>query len=174
MKSYEARITINASKQKIWKLLTDAGAYPSWNTTVNKLEGTIEKGQKLKIWAKLSPDRSFPAKVTELEPEQRMVWAFSAPLGMFKGARTFTLEEKDGGIEFHTREEFTGWMSGPIIKKMPDLQPSRRVGSLPQEEGRRSLTTGRAPNRDIIGACRRGLGSALAWVHFSSWSRSTT
>lgn len=53
-----------------------------------------------------------------------MVWWFAAPLGMFKGARTFTLEDKGDAVEFHTREEFTGWLAGPITRKMPDLQPS--------------------------------------------------
>lgn len=53
-----------------------------------------------------------------------MVWSFAAPLGMFKGERTFTLEQKGDAVEFHTREVFSGWMAGPITKKMPDLQPS--------------------------------------------------
>jgi uncharacterized protein YndB with AHSA1/START domain len=124
MKAYEARIVINAPKEKIWEILTDAAAYPSWNTYVTKLEGTVAAGEKLKIWTKISPGRAFPAKVAEFQPADRMVWSFSAPLGMFKGARTFTLEQKGDAVEFHTREEFTGWLAGPISKKMPDLQPS--------------------------------------------------
>ncbi len=124
MKSYEARITINAPVEKVWGILTDSAAYPTWNSTITKLEGTIAAGQKLKVFTTLSPGRAFPANVTELEAPRRMVWSFSAPLGMFKGARTFTLEPRGDGVEFHTREEFSGWMSGPITKKMPDLQPS--------------------------------------------------
>jgi uncharacterized protein YndB with AHSA1/START domain len=123
-KAYEARITIKAPREVIWSVLTNAAEFPAWNTTIDKLEGTIARGEKLKIWAKISPDKAFPAKVAELEPNQHMTWSFSAPLGMFKGKRTFTLTETDGGIEFHTREEFSGWMAGPIVKKMPDLQPT--------------------------------------------------
>ena len=124
MKSYEARILIKAPRETIWAVLIDAAAYPQWNETVTKLDGSIEKGNKLKIWTTISPGRAFPATVAELDPGRRMVWSFSAPLGMFKGARTFTLEETADGVEFHTREEFSGWMAGPITKKMPDLQPS--------------------------------------------------
>jgi len=124
MLTYEARITIKAPREAIWAILTDAAAYPAWNTTVTKLEGTIAEGNKLKVWAKISPDRAFPAKVSALEPNTRMEWSFSAPLGMFKGTRTFTLEDTADGMEFHTREVFSGWMSGPITKKMPDLQPT--------------------------------------------------
>ena len=99
--------------------------FPTWNTTVTKLDGVIAKGEKLKISTTLVPGKAFPAKVAALETNKEMTWSFSAPLGMFKGARTFTLTEGvDGAIEFHTREEFSGWMAGPITKKMPDLQPS--------------------------------------------------
>jgi uncharacterized protein YndB with AHSA1/START domain len=124
MKTYEARILIHAPVEKIWAILTDAAGYPSWNSTVEKLEGSIAVGEKLKIWTTISPGRAFPANVAELEPGKRMVWSFSAPLGVFKGARSFTLEQTRDGVEFHTREEFSGWLAGPITKKMPDLQPS--------------------------------------------------
>ncbi len=123
-KAYEARITIKAPREVIWSVLTNAAEFPSWNTTVTKLEGVIARGEKLKISTTIVPGKAFPAKVAALEENEYMAWSFSAPLGMFKGTRTFTLAEKDGGIEFHTREEFSGWMAGPITKKMPDLQPS--------------------------------------------------
>ncbi len=123
-KAFESRITIQAPREVIWSVLTNAAEFPSWNTTVTKLEGTIAPKQKLKIFTTIVPGKGFGAKVVELEKNQHMTWSFSAPLGMFKGARTFTLTEKEGGIEFHTREEFSGWMAGPITKKMPDLQPS--------------------------------------------------
>lgn len=124
MKSYEARILINASKETIWSILTDVSSYPAWNSYVDKVEGTVAPGNKLKIFTKVVPGKGFPAKVASLEPSDRMVWSFSAPLGMFKGERTFTLEQKGDSVEFHTREVFSGWMAGPITKKMPDLQPS--------------------------------------------------
>ncbi len=124
MKSYEASILIDAPREQIWALLTDAAGIPSWNKSVTKIEGTIALGQKLKIFTTLVPGKGFPAKVAEIVPNERMLWTFSAPLGMFKGARSFTLTPKDGRVEFHTREVFSGWMAGPITKKMPDLQPS--------------------------------------------------
>jgi hypothetical protein len=124
MKTYEARIMIHAPIEKIWAILTDGAAYPSWNTTIDRLEGVIAAGQRLKIWANVSPGRAFPAKVSVFEPCARMVWSFSAPLGIFKGARSFTLEPQGDRVEFHTREVFSGWLSGVITKKMPDLQPT--------------------------------------------------
>jgi hypothetical protein len=37
--------TIAASTDKIWSLLTDAAAFPSWNSTVTSIEGQIAEGQ---------------------------------------------------------------------------------------------------------------------------------
>ena len=51
-----------------------------------------------------------------------MVWSSGMPLGMFKGARTFTLTERDdGSTDYHVREEFTGWMLPLIGRTIPDL-----------------------------------------------------
>ncbi len=122
--SYEARITIRAPRERIWKLLTEAEGYPSWNETITKLEGQVAVGQDLKVWTTIDPKRAFPAHVAEMDPGRRMVWSFSAPLGMFKGERTFTLEETADGVDFHTREVFGGWMAFLIVRTMPDLQPT--------------------------------------------------
>jgi uncharacterized protein YndB with AHSA1/START domain len=121
----EASVKIDAPKETVWRLLTDAAGYADWNTTVDRVEGEIEPGARLKIFAKIAPGKAFPANVSTFEAPEHMVWSFSGPLGMFKGARSFKLTvDDDGRVEFHTREEFGGWMAGPIIKRMPDLQPS--------------------------------------------------
>ncbi len=124
MKSFESRIRIRAKREKIWALLTDASRYPEWNTTVNKVEGSIELGKKVTVHAKISPDRAFPVKVVELVENEKMVWSAGMPLGLFKGARTFTLTEEGEEVEFRMREEFTGLMAGMITKSIPDLQPA--------------------------------------------------
>ncbi|MCG3172807.1 MAG: hypothetical protein GMKNLPBB_00965 [Myxococcota bacterium] len=124
MKAFATNITINAPAQRIWRLLTDAAAYPAWNTTVDKVEGVITPGSTIKIFAKISPGRAFPVKVTLLEPEKCMVWTGGMPLGLFKGERTFTLTPKGGAVDFSMREEFTGLMAPLITKSIPDLQPA--------------------------------------------------
>jgi hypothetical protein len=124
MKAYETTTLIRAPREQIWALLVDAAGYPEWNTTIDKLEGTIALGQKLKIHAKISPGRAFGVKVEELIPNERMVWASGMPLGLFKGERTYTLTPTDEGVEFKMREEFTGPMSGLITRSIPDLQPA--------------------------------------------------
>lgn len=124
MKTFESAITIDAEPAAIWAILTDAAAYPAWNTTVTKVEGTIGLGEKIKVFAKISPDRAFPVKVAELVPNAKMVWSGGMPLGLFKGERTFTLTPKDGAIEFSMREVFSGLLSPLIERSIPDLQPA--------------------------------------------------
>lgn len=124
MKTFASSITIQAAPETIWAILTDAPAYPEWNPTVDKVEGTIERGQKIKVFAKISPDRAFPVKVSEFKPSEKMVWSGGMPLGLFKGERTFTLTPgADGSVEFAMREVFSGLMSPLIERSIPDLQP---------------------------------------------------
>lgn len=124
MKTFASSITIQAAPETIWAILTDAPAYPEWNPTVDKVEGTIERGQKIKVFAKISPDRAFPVKVSEFKPSEKMVWSGGMPLGLFKGERTFTLTPgADGSVEFAMREVFSGLMSPLIERSIPDPQP---------------------------------------------------
>jgi hypothetical protein len=125
MKSFATTKTIRARPAVVWALLTDAPGYASWNTTVDKVDGTIALGEKVTVHAKISPGRAFPATVAELVPEKRMVWRGGMPLGLFVGERTFTLTPRDGGgVEFAMREEFRGLMAPLITRSIPDLQPA--------------------------------------------------
>jgi hypothetical protein len=132
MKIFEKTATISAPAEKIWGLLTDAGAYPAWNTAVDKVEGQITSGAKMKMFAKVSPGRPFPVTVSEFVPNQKMVWSNAMPLGLFSGVRTFTLTPKGGAVEFTMREVFSGPLSFMIEKAIPDLTPHFEdfVGSL--------------------------------------------
>jgi hypothetical protein len=129
MKEFRTSISIRSTPAKIWAILTDASAYPSWNTTVNKVDGTIALGQKVTVHAKISPGQAFPVRVSEFEPDKRMVWRGGLPIGfLFKGERTFTLtpiaDRADGNTEFSMHEVFSGLMSPLITKSIPDLQPA--------------------------------------------------
>lgn len=121
MKSFSASANINASSKTIWKILTDASSYPSWDPNMERLEGTIGPGRKIVAHTRLSP-RPFPVKVTEFVPSKKMVWTGGMPLGLFKGVRTFTLTPKDNGtVDFVLREEFSGLLLGVIGKSIPDM-----------------------------------------------------
>jgi hypothetical protein len=127
MKSYDATATIKASPEVIWAILTDAPGYQGWDSGIERVEGSIAPGSRLKVVSKANPGRAFPVKVTELSPGRRMTWSGGMPLGLFKGVRTFTLApEGDGRTRFTMREEYTGPLLALIWRSMPDLGPSFR------------------------------------------------
>ena len=125
MNSFASRITIQAAPEAIWRILTDAAGYPSWNTTVSRVDGLIALGETVTLYAKVAADRAFPVKVVALDAPKRMVWSGGMPLGLFKGERVFELRPQVGsGVEFTMREVYSGWLVPLITKSIPDLQPA--------------------------------------------------
>jgi hypothetical protein len=120
--AYTVATKIAAPPEAVWRVLTDAPAYPSWNSTVVKIDGAISKGQKIQLVAKVAPDRTFDLAVSEFTPASRMVWEDGMPMGMFAGVRTFTLTpQEDGSTAFAMSEVFSGGMLGMIEGSLPDF-----------------------------------------------------
>lgn len=124
MKSFAVSTIIRATPETVWAILTDGAKWTTWNTTIEKVEGAITPGGKLKVYTKLSSGRAFPVRVSEFAPPRQMVWTGGMPLGLFRGVRTYTLTPTDGGVEFSMREVFSGLMAPLITRSIPDLQPS--------------------------------------------------
>ena len=124
MRHYESTAQIDASPEAVWAVLTDAAGYADWDSGVVRVDGRIAPQEKITVVSEANPKRSFPVKVTEFAPGERMAWSGGMPLGLFKGVRTFTLERRDGGTGFAMREEYSGPMLPLIWRSMPDLGPS--------------------------------------------------
>jgi hypothetical protein len=124
VRSYESTSHIQAGPDAVWRVLADASAYPTWDSGVKSVDGTIAPGEKIKVVSEASPGRAFPVTVTEMVPGQSMTWAGGMPLGLFRGVRTFTLTPEDRGTRFRMREEYTGPLLPVIWRSMPDLGPS--------------------------------------------------
>jgi hypothetical protein len=125
MRSYEAGADIRADADTVWAILTDAAGYPTWDSGVERVEGRIGPGEKIKVVSEASPGRAFPVEVTEFSPGRSMTWSGGMPLGLFRGVRTFALTPQDGGgTRFTMREEYSGPLLPLIWRTMPDLGPS--------------------------------------------------
>jgi uncharacterized protein YndB with AHSA1/START domain len=125
MRYFEATSTIEAPADQVWAVLLDAQAWPTWDSGVEDVRGTIDGGARITIRSKAAPGRAFPVKVTTVEPPKRLVFTGGMPLGLFKGVRTYSLSANaDGATVFHLREEYTGLLLGLIWKSIPDLGPS--------------------------------------------------
>lgn len=124
MKRFATAVSIHAPADRIWSLLTDAAGYPGWNSTVERIAGTIAPDARITVHAKVAGARAFPVRVAEFAPARRMVWTGGMPLGLFVGTRIFTLSpEPDGATRFAMEEAFTGLLAPLIARSIPDLQP---------------------------------------------------
>jgi hypothetical protein len=127
VRSYEAGADIRADADTVWGILTDAAGYPTWDSGVERVEGRIGPGEKIKVVSEANPARAFPVEVTEFSAGRSMAWSGGMPLGLFRGVRTFGLTPQDGGgTRFTMREEYSGPLLPLIWRTMPDLGPSFR------------------------------------------------
>jgi hypothetical protein len=120
---YAVAVRIQARPNRIWVLLTTAGDFPRWNSTVKSIEGQIGLGETIKLRATIAPERIFNLTVSEFVPEKLMVWTDGrAPI--FKGVRTYTLTpQADGSTDFSMVEVFSGIMLPMIAGSLPDFGP---------------------------------------------------
>lgn len=122
---YSVVVDIQADAETVWNYLTNAAAYPDWNSTVNRIEGKITLGGKIKVFAAISPDRAFPVTVATLEPSKKMVWSGGMPLGLFRAERTFELSNLGtGGTQLKMWEDFSGLLLPLFGGTIPDLRPA--------------------------------------------------
>jgi len=124
MKRFTVSIVIQAPAETVWFLLTNATGYPTWNATVEKIDGRIAPGAKITVHTTVA-GRSFPLRVTSFEPNRRMVWSGGLRLGLFLGTRTFTLTPaNDGTVTFAMHETYRGLLAPLITRFIPNLQPA--------------------------------------------------
>jgi uncharacterized protein YndB with AHSA1/START domain len=112
-------VTIHASAQIVWRLLTEADDFARWNSTVVSVKGEIKPGGGVELVSKLDPKRVFKLKVKEFVPEQRLVWGDS------KGSRSYALSDGgDGAVRFAMRERIGGLMFPLYAKYIPSFDAS--------------------------------------------------
>ena len=87
---FEASADIRAPADRIWSILTDAPGYPTWDSGVTRVEGTIADGETITVHSEVAAGRAFPVKVA-MRPPNEMTWTGGMPLGLFTGVRTFRL-----------------------------------------------------------------------------------
>ena len=107
-------IDIAAPPEQIWKMLTNAESFLSWNSTIVKLTGKIAPGEKIELQSTLAPDRKFRLKIKEFDPNKRLVW------GDAMGTRIFTLNAKSIG---ETRFSMSETIGGPIFPLFARMIP---------------------------------------------------
>mgnify|MGYP003530387210 CR=1 FL=1 len=112
-------IDIQSDKSMIWALLTNATDFPRWNSTILSIAGSIGKGEKIKLKAKLDPKREFKLTVKEFDPESKLVW------GDAMGSRVYTLKTIGNNLtNFSMVEKIAGPLFPLFAKMIPPFDES--------------------------------------------------
>ena len=106
-KQIETSITINASKEKIWKILTDFEKYPEWNPFIKSVTGEVKVGNQIQI--KLQ-GMTFKPMVLTLKENTELKWlGYLWFKGLFDGEHKFKLTDNGNGTtNFEQSENFSG------------------------------------------------------------------
>ena len=127
MRSFEATTRIAASPGEVWAVLADVGSWRDWDSGVDRVEGRVELGEQLTVYATMIRNRPFRVTVTELRPGEAMRWRGGLPFGLAVIERTYHLDEQDdGGTVLTVREDHSGPLAGLLGRTTPDLNPSFR------------------------------------------------
>ncbi len=123
MKEIHTEIEINASAEKVWRVLTDFAAYPEWNPFVRRVEGEVRVGARLQVYIQPSGGKgmSFRPTVLVADPNRELRWLGHLWLpGLFDGEHSFSIEPLDERrVRFVQRERFKGLLL-PFLSKMLD------------------------------------------------------
>ncbi len=116
----KTEISISATPERIWAILTKFDEYPNWNPFIKSVKGHVDVGEK--ITARIEPPgtkgMTFKPKVLTFLKNRELSWLGHLFIpGLFDGKHKFELiDDGDGTTTFVQSEEFKGVLV-PFFKK---------------------------------------------------------
>lgn len=137
---YATEVAIAAAPEKVWRVLTDAAGYASWNPEILAVMGRFAAGERIRARVRLGDGaiREVPLRVTEFTAPSRMQWTGGMPFGLFVGVRTLTVASDGAGARFRMHLRMSGPLAPAILRSVGDRQPEidRFSAALKQEAER--------------------------------------
>ena len=119
-KSLHNEITINASPEKVWEVLTDTDNYEEWNPVMKLLEGEIREGNQVTYQFTQDPKNisKIPSKVKKVVPYQLLNQGGGMPI-ILTFDHQYILEAIDQGTKLTIHEDYRGigvnfWNPKPV------------------------------------------------------------
>src|SRR3990172_11223531 len=118
-------IDINASGERVWRVLTDFSAYGEWNPFITSISGEVRRGARLKVRVQPSGGRGMTFRPTVLAADQnrelRWVGRLLFP-GIFEGEHAFQITPLENGrVRLLQQETFRGLLV-PLLRWVLDGQ----------------------------------------------------
>ena len=122
-KSIKTEIIINASKERVWQILTHFAEYPIWNPFIISIKGDLNNSKQLvNTLASGSKTYVFKPKILSVVPNQYFDWLGKLFVsGLFDGHHYFEIDElSPHQVKFTQGEHFSGLLSSYLLKKIGD------------------------------------------------------
>lgn len=120
-KHLETSILINATKEQVWKVLTELNNYENWNPFIINSEGEIQAGSRItNTMLNGNKKMIFKPIITVCQLHEHFEWLGHLYFnGLFDGRHYFKLEEKENGrTKVIQGEYFSGILSKLILKSI--------------------------------------------------------
>ncbi len=116
-KEITTQITINATPEQVWSVLTNFDTYGEWNPFIEYITGDVQQGNKIKV--KLG-GMKFKPTVLNYTANKELKWLGHFGFkGIFDGEHRFELiDNGDGTTTFIQSEKFNGMLVGMLSKKL--------------------------------------------------------
>ena len=127
-KTIETQIAIKASPSKVWSVLTDFSAMPSWNPFITAISGDVLPGSRLSVTIAPSGQSgmTFTPTVLAATPDRELRWLGTvANRWIFAGEHYFLLNPTaNGETSFIQGERFSGILA-PLIMRGRMLEATK-------------------------------------------------
>jgi hypothetical protein len=122
-KQLTSQIDIDATPDRVWRVLSDFAAYPQWNPFITRAEGEARPGSQIVMRMQPVGARGVTLRPTVLEatPGHRLRWLgrYGIPR-LFDAEHCFTITPREqGGVRVSQNERFTGVLV-PLLARSLD------------------------------------------------------
>lgn len=118
----KTQIIINATPEKVWRVLTDFKNYPNWNPFIKSILGEPRVGRQItvSIISSKGKNMTFKPVVVVLNPNREFRWIGTLLFkGLFDGEHKFELIDNGNGTTiFNHSETFKGLLVSLFKKQL--------------------------------------------------------
>ena len=118
------KVVVNASEARVWSLLTDIKAWPSWQPDIKLVSvGSAPNAGTTFEWS--SGAGTIHSRIALYDPQRLLSW--TGHLYWFRAIHVWTLTSMpDGKTLVETRESMSGWPIGLLFSSADLLETDRR------------------------------------------------
>ncbi len=128
----EAVTHVATPPERVWSVLTDTDAYPSWNPFVRSISGQLVAGERLTVALKPTDaePRTMAPTVVEVVPGRSFTWLGKVGVrGVLDGRHRFTVTADGDGSRLVQHERLSGLLVPAFRRLLTVDTPAAFVAS---------------------------------------------